>query len=100
MRLPPTCDAESSLQLLKKTLETDPPFNAKIHFAATESGSGWNAPSESPWLSHAANEASLRYFGANAMYMGEGGSIPFMGMLGKKNPQGTIFNYGCVGPRI
>lgn len=98
VRLPPTCDAESSLQLLKKTLETDPPFNAKIHFAATESGSGWNAPSESPWLSHAANEASLRYFGANAMYMGEGGSIPFMGMLGKKFPKAQFLITGVLGP--
>lgn len=98
MRLPPTLDANSALQLLKKTLEKDPPFDAKIHFEATEAGSGWNAPTESPWLSKAANDASKHYFGAKAMYMGEGGSIPFMGMLGKKFPDAQFLITGLLGP--
>lgn len=98
MRLPPTLDAEKALSLLKNTLETNPPYNAKVHFEAKESGTGWNAPAESSWLSKAANEASKNYFGSNAMYMGEGGSIPFMGMLGKKFPHAQFLITGLLGP--
>jgi acetylornithine deacetylase/succinyl-diaminopimelate desuccinylase-like protein len=98
MRLPPTLDAESALQFLKTILEASPPYQAQIHFEPTEAGSGWNAPVESPWLTEAANQASLNYFGANAMYIGEGGSIPFMGMLGKKFPQAQFLITGLLGP--
>ena len=98
MRLPPTCDAEKALAILKNTLETNPPFQAKIHFDAKEAASGWNAPLESPWLTEAANQASQHYFGANAAYTGEGGSIPFMGMLGKKFPQAQFLITGVLGP--
>lgn len=98
MRLPPTCGAEKALALLKKTLEMNPPFHAKIHFEAKESASGWNAPLESPWLTTAAEHASQNYFGKDAMYMGEGGSIPFMGMLGKKFPQAQFLITGVLGP--
>lgn len=98
MRLAPTMDAKSAMQLIKKELEKDPPFHAKVEFEAKESGSGWNAPEESPWLTQAASQASQNYFGADAMYMGEGGSIPFMGMLGKKFPQAQFLITGVLGP--
>jgi len=98
MRVAPTTDAKAASLLLKNILENDPPFNAKITFEAKEAGSGWNAPLESPWLTEAANQASLTYFGADAMYMGEGGSIPFMGMLGKKFPEAQFLITGVLGP--
>ncbi len=98
MRLPPTCDAEKAGKILKNILEANPPFNAKVHFDLKEAGSGWNAPAENPWLTTAANKASQHYFGADAMYMGEGASIPFMGMLGKKFPQAQFLITGVLGP--
>lgn len=98
MRLPPTLEAEKAAALLKKTLEVNPPFNAKVHYESKEAGSGWNAPPESPWLSKAASQASKNYFDADVMYMGEGGSIPFMGMLGKKFPDAQFLITGLLGP--
>jgi acetylornithine deacetylase/succinyl-diaminopimelate desuccinylase-like protein len=98
MRTAPTTDAVKALALVKKILETDPPFQAKVTFNGTEAASGWNAPAESAWLVNAAAEASKNYFGAEAMYMGEGGSIPFMGMLGKKFPQAQFLITGLLGP--
>lgn len=98
MRLPPTCDAKISANLFKKILEENPPFGAKINFEIKESASGWNAPLESEWLTKAASDASKNYFGAEAMYMGEGGSIPFMGMLGKKFPEAQFLITGVLGP--
>jgi acetylornithine deacetylase/succinyl-diaminopimelate desuccinylase-like protein len=98
MRTPPTCDNQQGAIALKKLFETEPPFHAKVQFEIEETGSGWNAPTESPWLTTAANNASLNYFGKDAVYMGEGGSIPFMGMLGKKFPQAQFLITGVLGP--
>ena len=38
------------------------------------------------------------YFGAPATFMGEGGSIPFMGMLGEKFPKAQFLITGVLGP--
>jgi len=98
MRIPPMCDAKNALLVLKETFEKNPPFGAKIHFEMKEASSGWNAPAEDEWLTQAANTASNNYFGNDAVYMGEGGSIPFMGMLGKKFPKAQFLITGVLGP--
>lgn len=97
-RLAPTTDAGIASSLIKRTFELNPPFGAKISFDIKEFGSGWNAPVEKQWLKDATFEASQTYFGKEAMYMGEGGSIPFMGMLGKKFPEAQFLITGVLGP--
>ena len=42
--------------------------------------------------------ASQRFFGRDAMYMGVGGTIPFMGMLGEKFPRTQFLVTGVLGP--
>ena len=42
--------------------------------------------------------ASKTHFGKDAVYMGTGGSIPFMGMLGKKFPKAQFLVTGLLGP--
>ena len=59
---------------------------------------GWNAPALAPWLAQSMDAASNAYFGRSAMYMGEGGSIPFMGMLGMKFPAAQFLITGVLGP--
>jgi acetylornithine deacetylase/succinyl-diaminopimelate desuccinylase-like protein len=98
LRIPPTCDKDKAGLALKEALEKDPPFNAKVQFDIEGSGPGWNAPIESHWLTKAANSASLTYFGKESVYMGEGGSIPFMGMLGEKFPRAQFLITGVLGP--
>ena len=98
LRLPPTMDGVKAGEFLKQLLETDPPYGAKVTFEVEKDGSGWNAPPLSPWLTEAVSEASEHYFGAPAAYMGEGGSIPFMGMLGEKFPDAQFLITGVLGP--
>ncbi|HTM63361.1 MAG TPA: M20 family metallopeptidase [Gammaproteobacteria bacterium] len=98
MRLPPSCDAEAANKKLHDTLVSNPPHDAKITFTSGDTGSGWNAPELEMWLSESASKASQRYFGKDAVYMGEGGSIPFMGMLGKKFPKAQFVITGVLGP--
>jgi acetylornithine deacetylase/succinyl-diaminopimelate desuccinylase-like protein len=98
LRLPPTCDAARATQRLKEIVESDPPYGAKVSFDAREGGQGWDAPALAPWLEEATNRASRTYFGREAAYMGEGGTIPFMGMLGEKFPQAQFLITGLLGP--
>jgi acetylornithine deacetylase/succinyl-diaminopimelate desuccinylase-like protein len=98
MRIPPTCDVDTAGNALKTVLEIEPPFGAQVKFKLSDMGPGWNAPVESPWLTDAANYASTKYFGKNSLYIGEGGSIPFMGMLGKKFPRAQFLITGLLGP--
>ena len=41
----------------------------------------------------------MHYFGRPAAYMGEGGTIPFMGMLGAKFPDAQMLVTGVLGPK-
>jgi acetylornithine deacetylase/succinyl-diaminopimelate desuccinylase-like protein len=98
LRLPPTLDGKHAGELLKDVLLRDPPYGAQVSLALEKSSSGWNAPAQSPWLTDAIEAASQAAFGKPAMYMGEGGSIPFMGMLGEKFPGAQFMITGVLGP--
>lgn len=98
LRLPPTLDGKRAGEILKDVLLRDPPNGAKVELTLEKSSSGWNAPVQVPWLSEAIEAASQAAFGKPAMYMGEGGSIPFMGMLGEKFPGAQFMITGVLGP--
>lgn len=98
LRVPPTCDAERASQRVKQLLERDPPYGAHVVFETEKSGEGWNAPVMSRWLESALNEASRSAFGKDAAFLGEGGSIPFMAMLGEKFPRAQFLITGVLGP--
>lgn len=98
LRIPPTLDGKQAADALKRLLETDPPYGAKVTVELEKSGSGWNAPELAPWLDQAVDAASRAHFGLPPAYMGEGGTIPFMGMLGEKFPQAQFLITGVLGP--
>jgi acetylornithine deacetylase/succinyl-diaminopimelate desuccinylase-like protein len=99
LRLPPTADATAATTALKQLFERDPPYGAKVTFEAEQCAFGWNAPPLEPWLENALKSASLEFFGKEACYMGEGGTIPFMAMLGEKFPRAQFMITGVLGPR-
>jgi acetylornithine deacetylase/succinyl-diaminopimelate desuccinylase-like protein len=98
VRLPPTLDAPRAAAHLKRLLEDDPPYGATVTFECHEHAAGWNAPSLAPWLEHAVQQASEEFFGKPARAMGEGGTIPFMAMLGVRFPQAQFLITGVLGP--
>jgi len=98
LRVPPTANGSKASEFVKRLLEKDPPYGAKVTFKLEKDGSGWNAPKLSGWLDGAVSQASRDAFGAPAAYMGEGGSIPFMGMLGEKFPKAQFLITGVLGP--
>ncbi|WXB00284.1 M20 family metallopeptidase [Pendulispora brunnea] len=99
MRIPPRVDPTSALRALRSELERDPPYGAQVRLEAESGASGWSAPETAPWLTHAMDEASLAFFGKPSLAMGEGGTIPFMAMLGEKFPKAQFVITGVLGPQ-
>jgi acetylornithine deacetylase/succinyl-diaminopimelate desuccinylase-like protein len=98
LRTPPTLDAVAVEKKLRELFETDPPYGAKVTFEAEKGGTGWEAPGTAPWLEQSVDTASKTYFGKEATTFGEGGSIPFMGMLGARYPSAQFLITGVLGP--
>jgi acetylornithine deacetylase/succinyl-diaminopimelate desuccinylase-like protein len=98
LRIPPTVDGEKAAAKLKEILEANPPYGARVSFEAGQAATGWHAPITAPWLEKSIDAASNKHFGKPAMWMGEGGTIQFMAMLGEKFPQAQFLITGVLGP--
>ncbi len=99
LRLPPTCDPVGASQTLKSLLEFEPPYATRVSFEPEWVAGGWSAPPLDAWLYESLARASETFFEAPVMFMGEGGTIPFMGMLGEKFPAAQFVITGVLGPQ-
>jgi len=99
LRLPPLVDGAAAAESLKQTLENDPPYSAHVTYNVEQAATGWNAPAIAPWLSAVLEVASQTFYGKSAAYLGEGGTIPFMAMLGVKFPDAQMLITGVLGPQ-
>jgi acetylornithine deacetylase/succinyl-diaminopimelate desuccinylase-like protein len=98
LRIPPGCDPAAAAGRLKELFETDPPHGARVRFEGEKLAAGWNAPEPSRWLAESVERASRTFFGREAAYMGEGGTIPFIAMLGERFPEAEFLVTGVLGP--
>jgi acetylornithine deacetylase/succinyl-diaminopimelate desuccinylase-like protein len=98
LRLPPTLDGGHATDAMKRLFEVEPPLGANVTFVADQAASGWNAPPTAPWLAKALADASQAFYGKPVAAMGEGGTIPFMAMLGRHFPQAQFLITGVLGP--
>ena len=98
LRIPPTLDANAASAALQQLLEHDPPYGAQVSFEPEWAAGGWNAPPLAPWLETALQSASQEFFGKDMCAIGEGGTIPFMAMLGEKFPTAQFMITGVLGP--
>jgi acetylornithine deacetylase/succinyl-diaminopimelate desuccinylase-like protein len=98
LRLPPTVDGEQATQAMKRLFEADPPYRANVTFEPVQGATGWNAPPTKPWLADALDHASRATYGKPSAAIGEGGTIPFMAMLGQRFPQAQFLITGVLGP--
>jgi acetylornithine deacetylase/succinyl-diaminopimelate desuccinylase-like protein len=98
IRIPPHVEPDAALAVVKETLERDPPYGAQVTFHEGSANAGWDAPELADWLARALDASSERHFGKPAMFMGEGGTIPFMHMLGQRYPEAQFLITGILGP--
>ena len=99
LRLPPLVDASASVQELKRLLEDNAPYQARVTWESASSADGWNAPAITPWFEQALNDASRAHFGSGVGYIGQGGTIPLMGMLSRGFPRAQMMVCGVLGPK-
>jgi acetylornithine deacetylase/succinyl-diaminopimelate desuccinylase-like protein len=99
LRLPPTLDGSAATAALERLLEADPPAGAGVDFTPDQGATGWNAPATAPWLAQALARASQAQYGKPVAAMGEGGTIPFMAMLGRHFPDAQFLITGVLGPK-
>ena len=97
-RLPPDIDSRIAMDKVNEALTKDVPYNASVSINWEEPANGWNAPKLAPWLQDAIQKASETFYGRPALSMGEGGTIPFMAMLGEKFPEAQFVITGVLGP--
>lgn len=99
VRIPPGIDGDKAFQSLHKALTENPPYGAHVEFTKEGSASGWQAPEESEWLMKSVQSSSNNFFGKPGALFGEGGTIPFMGLLGKMFPKAQFVITGLLGPK-
>ena len=100
LRLPPLVDAGAAADELKRLLEQDAPYRARVLFQPDPGvASGWSAPESAPWLRDALDAASRRYFDAPCGYIGQGGTIPLMNLLRQGFPAAQFMVCGVLGPQ-
>ncbi|MBL4679250.1 MAG: M20/M25/M40 family metallo-hydrolase [Pseudomonadales bacterium] len=98
LRLPPTTNAVNAKKELAELLIKDSPYGTAVSFEQDAAAPGWHAPETLPSLEASFQEASDLFFGAPAISMGCGGSIPFMEFLANKLPRAQFMVTGVLGP--
>jgi acetylornithine deacetylase/succinyl-diaminopimelate desuccinylase-like protein len=98
LRTPPTLPPSRAEEIVREVLTKEPPYGARVSCDFDEPAGGWDAHPLAPWLGSALDESSESLFGKKAMHLGDGGSIPFIGTLGRKFPEAQFFITGVLGP--
>ena len=83
IRIPPMVDPVLAQNAIVKHLTKNAPYDATVVVETEEAAAGWSAPKTSDWLAKAIEKASLNHFKERDCSMSEGGTIPFMAMLGE-----------------
>ena len=98
LRIPPTLDAIAAQNIVEELFTSNPPYGAAVSMEFEEPATGWEAPPLAQWLDDAIQHASKTVYNKPALAMGEGGTIPFMSMLGDKFPEAQFVITGVLGP--
>lgn len=98
IRIPPGVDPEVIVARLTELLTADPPSGATVAVSPGWGAAGWDAPPMAPWLADALEAASDAWFDEEPRWVGEGGTIPFMAMLGEQFPAAQFVVTGVLGP--
>jgi len=98
LRLPPYLDSAKASDLVRNYWRKTRPYGAPVAYEPEPHDVGWHTPAPSPWLEQSLACASETTFDAPPAYMGEGGTIPFLAVLGEKFPQAQFVVTAVLGP--
>ena len=97
MRFPPLIDKDKAIEALKKAINDNTYFGAKISLGYYDFGEGAFLGNMSNKAKNILNKASLLFFGNESIFNGGGGSIPFISYFQSKYPNTDIICTGVVG---
>jgi acetylornithine deacetylase/succinyl-diaminopimelate desuccinylase-like protein len=81
IRIPPEVDPALAYAELKRVLESDPPYGARVTFAKQSSDWGWMARPFSAETEQKITKITQSLFGTDPGYLGNGASIPFIKIM-------------------
>ncbi len=97
MRIPPGQDTRAALEALKAHLEANVPWGAQLSFLHEEWGDATVLGSDN-YAVEIWRQAFREGFGAEAVEMGAGGSIPFIATFAELFPEAPILVVGAADP--
>lgn len=97
MRVAPGGDAQAHLDALRKHLEDNAPWGAQVTVTPGDVGQPYSIDASGP-VYDAARRAFREAWGADAVDMGMGGSIPFIAQFATMFPEATILVTGVEDP--
>ena len=97
-RIPPGVNADEVQEIVKETLEANPPYGAEVTYHTTEPADGFHAPPLHEGVAAALESASVHLTGHPPMATWIGGTIPFMAMIQGKYPEACFLCTGSSGP--
>lgn len=97
MRVAPGGDAQAHLDALRKHLEDNAPWGAQVTVTPGDVGQPYSIDASGP-VYDAARQAFREAWGADAVDMGMGGSIPFIAEFATIFPEATILVTGVEDP--
>ena len=97
MRVAPGGDAQAHLDALRKHLEDNAPWGAQVTVTPGDVGQPYSIDASGP-VYDAARPAFREAWGADAVDMGMGGSIPFIAEFATIFPEATILVTGVEDP--
>ena len=86
-RIPPGVDGHAAFNELKKILEADPPYGAKVTLTPETNDSGWSAKEYSPEGKARIWKAAQEVYDSEPIITGDGASIPFVHMFVSRYPE-------------
>ncbi|SDN55744.1 Acetylornithine deacetylase/Succinyl-diaminopimelate desuccinylase [Actinomyces ruminicola] len=97
LRIAPGQDPAAALTALKAHLEEHVPFGARLTVTVGELGPAFDGAADTP-AARAAHWALTSAFGAEAVNIGQGGSIPFIATLKETFPEAQVLVTGIEDP--
>lgn len=97
LRLPPTLNSAKAAEIVKAKLTEAEPYNSQVEVSIAGAGNGFDAPKLPEELENKFNEAHKTVFGDSnvPMFVGCGGSIPFMEVFDQHFPGTNFLLTGC-----
>lgn len=99
MRLPPDIDFAAAEKDIAQALTTNIPYCCQVTWQYPENHPGWAAKDNAKEVENQFNESALAIFGKEAVFLGQGGSIPIINTFEELFPDGAFVLTGVLGPQ-